>query len=157
MHFVGPDQLHGFETRRTTDIYPGDFTWSPDWSKTGFDGATDSRVLTDSGVVGRSVQLDYDEETTHQAVQEIYDCARREDGRPFFLQVSYTHPHDPYLCRQRHWDLYENIDIPAPRTGMLSGDDADAHSRRILARMALIMLTCRMTILPRRGAPIAGL
>ena len=134
MHFVGPDQLHGFETRRTTDIYPGDFTWSPDWSKTGFDGATDSRVLTDSGVVGRSVQLDYDEETTHQAVQEIYDCARREDGRPFFLQVSYTHPHDPYLCRQRHWDLYENIDIPAPRTGMLSGDDADAHSRRILAQ-----------------------
>ena len=134
MHFVGPDQLHGFETRRTTDIYPGDFTWSPDWSKTGFDGATDSRVLTDSGVVGRSVQLDYDEEITHQAVQEIYDCARREDGRPFFLQVSYTHPHDPYLCRKRHWDLYENIDIPPPRTSMLSGDDADPHSRRILAQ-----------------------
>src|SRR4051812_42880719 len=22
MHFVGPDQLHGFEERRTTDIYP---------------------------------------------------------------------------------------------------------------------------------------
>ena len=25
MHFVGPDQLHGFEERLTTDIYPGRF------------------------------------------------------------------------------------------------------------------------------------
>ena len=31
MHFVGPDQLHGFEERRTTDIYPADFGWTPDW------------------------------------------------------------------------------------------------------------------------------
>ena len=29
MHFVGPDQLHGFEERVTTDIYPGDFGWTP--------------------------------------------------------------------------------------------------------------------------------
>ncbi len=25
MHFVGPDQLHGFEERLTPDIYPADF------------------------------------------------------------------------------------------------------------------------------------
>ena len=31
MHFVGPDQLHGFEERRTTDIYPADFGWTPNW------------------------------------------------------------------------------------------------------------------------------
>jgi choline-sulfatase len=31
MHFVGPDQLHGFEERLTTDIYPSDFGWTPDW------------------------------------------------------------------------------------------------------------------------------
>ena len=85
MHFIGPDQLHGFETRRTSDIYPGDFAWTPDWSQSGFHGATDSRVLTDSGVCARSVQLDYDDDVTHQAVQEIFDCARRDDGRPFFL------------------------------------------------------------------------
>src|SRR6185437_13720076 len=27
MHFVGPDQLHGFQRRLTTDIYPEEFTW----------------------------------------------------------------------------------------------------------------------------------
>jgi len=31
MHFVGADQLHGFEERLTTDIYPADFAWVPDW------------------------------------------------------------------------------------------------------------------------------
>ena len=30
MHFVGPDQLHGFEERLTTDVYPSDFGWIPD-------------------------------------------------------------------------------------------------------------------------------
>ena len=32
MHFVGPDQLHGFEERLTTDIYPADFGWTPDYT-----------------------------------------------------------------------------------------------------------------------------
>jgi lipoprotein-releasing system ATP-binding protein len=31
MHFVGPDQLHGFEQRLTTDVYPADLDWTPDW------------------------------------------------------------------------------------------------------------------------------
>ena len=31
MHFCGADQLHGFEERLTTDIYPADFGWTPDW------------------------------------------------------------------------------------------------------------------------------
>ena len=33
MHFVGPDQLHGFEERVTTDIYPADFAWTPNWDQ----------------------------------------------------------------------------------------------------------------------------
>jgi choline-sulfatase len=35
MHFVGPDQLHGLEQRLTTDIYPADFGWTPDYRKPG--------------------------------------------------------------------------------------------------------------------------
>ena len=29
MHFVGPDQYHGFEERLTTEIYPADMSWTP--------------------------------------------------------------------------------------------------------------------------------
>ena len=35
MHFCGADQLHGFEERLTTDIYPADFGWTPDWQRPG--------------------------------------------------------------------------------------------------------------------------
>lgn len=31
MHFIGPDQLHGFEERLTPDIYPAGLDWTPDW------------------------------------------------------------------------------------------------------------------------------
>ena len=31
MHFIGPDQQHGFEERLVTDIYPADFAWTPNW------------------------------------------------------------------------------------------------------------------------------
>ena len=33
MHFCGPDQLHGYEQRLTTDIYPGDYGWSVNWDE----------------------------------------------------------------------------------------------------------------------------
>ena len=33
MHFVGPDQKHGFQERLTTDIYPADFGWAADWAE----------------------------------------------------------------------------------------------------------------------------
>ena len=31
MHFIGPDQLHGFEERLLPDVYPAGFDWMPDW------------------------------------------------------------------------------------------------------------------------------
>lgn len=31
MHFIGPDPVHGFNERITTDIYPANFAWTPDW------------------------------------------------------------------------------------------------------------------------------
>ena len=31
MHFIGPDQLHGFNERTVTDVYPSGFEWVADW------------------------------------------------------------------------------------------------------------------------------
>ena len=33
MHFVGSDQLHGYEQRLTSDIYPGDYGWTVNWDE----------------------------------------------------------------------------------------------------------------------------
>lgn len=130
MHFIGPDQLHGFEKRLTGDIYPADFEWAADWEATAYGGATDIRMLTQSGICARSVQIDYDDEITHRAVRELFDIARSDDERPFFFQVSYTHPHDPYLCLREHWDRYDDVYIPPPRIGEVPENEADSHSLR---------------------------
>ena len=134
MHFVGPDQLHGFEQRLTTDIYPADFGWTPDYRKPG------ERIdwwyhnlgsVTGAGVAEITNQLEYDDDVAHQAVQKLYDLSRGADDRPWCLTVSFTHPHDPFVARRKYWDLYTDcahLDAPPP----IPYADQDPHSRRIL-------------------------
>lgn len=118
MHFIGPDQHHGFERRLTTDIYPSGFNWTPDWRQSPCanpGSAVDQ--LKDSGTCDWSLQLDYDEEVHFRALGALRDLARaQEDDRPFFLCASFTHPHDPFCITPEWWNLYEHdrIDMPEP-------------------------------------------
>jgi choline-sulfatase len=134
MHFVGPDQLHGFEERLTTDIYPADFGWTPDYRKPG------ERIdwwyhnlgsVTGAGVAEITNQYEYDDDVTHQACQKLYDLSRGLDPRPWCLTVSFTHPHDPFVARRKYWDLYEGAPECEPPEG-LAYDDMDPHSKRLM-------------------------
>ncbi len=137
MHFVGPDQLHGFEERLTTDIYPADFGWTPDYRKPG------ERIdwwyhnlgsVTGAGVAETSNQMEYDDEVCFHAIQKLYDHARVSDDpdrRPWCLTVSFTHPHDPYVARRRYWDLYEDCPALEPEIGTIPYEDQDPHSQRL--------------------------
>ncbi len=138
MHFIGPDQYHGFERRLTPDLYPADFSWVPNWGDEGKRDTNDARSVTVSGTCERSVQIDFDELVTYQAIQHLYDIARSEDTRPFFLQVSFTHPHEPYLCRREFWNLYEDVDVPMPSVPALSESEHDAHSVRLLTDFGML-------------------
>ncbi|WP_226778893.1 choline-sulfatase [Oceaniglobus trochenteri] len=139
MHFIGPDQFHGFERRLTPDVYPADFSWVPRETGMKPSETNDTRGVTVAGQAERTVQMDYDDRATFEAVQYLYDVARdTEDDRPFFLQVSWTHPHDPFLCKPEHWDLYEGKDIPAPRTPALSKDEHDVHAARLLDNFSML-------------------
>ncbi|MBY6141495.1 sulfatase-like hydrolase/transferase [Leisingera daeponensis] len=71
MHFIGPDQFHGFEKRLTADLYPADFAWVPNWGNEGKRNTNDPRAVRIAGICERSVQIDYDEEITFKAVQHI--------------------------------------------------------------------------------------
>ncbi|WP_099864607.1 choline-sulfatase [Pararhizobium haloflavum] len=134
MHFVGPDQLHGFESRLTTDIYPADFGWTPDYRKPG------ERIdwwyhnmgsVTGAGVGEITNQLEYDDDVAHHAVAKIYDYARGKDQRPWHLTVSFTHPHDPYVARRKYWDLYADCDHLLPQVPAIPYAEHDPHSKRI--------------------------
>jgi choline-sulfatase len=136
MHFVGPDQLHGFEDRLTTDIYPADVDWTPDWSRPLDDPFpwyhTMESVLA-PGICNASMQTDYDEEVSFHAVRKLYEIARHRADQPFFLFVSFTNPHDPWEIPGRFWDLYRRDEIDLPAVPSLPLDSVDPHSRRLRA------------------------
>ncbi|MFZ1996096.1 MAG: choline-sulfatase [Solirubrobacteraceae bacterium] len=136
MHFVGPDQLHGFEERLTTDIYPADVDWTPDWSRPLQDPLpwyhTMESVLT-PGICAASMQTDYDDEVAFQAVRKLYEIARHRADQPYFLFVSFTNPHDPWEIPQRFWERYRRAEIDDPTVPSLPPDEVDPHSRRLRA------------------------
>ena len=138
MHFVGPDQLHGFEDRVTTDIYPADFGWVPDWEN------PDERIdlwyhnmssVKQAGVAAITNQLAYDDEVGTQAMRVLFDHARGEDERPLCLVASFIHPHDPYATRQKYWDLYADTEIAPPSVPRPTRQDA--HNARLEKVIAL--------------------
>jgi len=131
MHFVGPDQLHGFEERLTTDIYPADHAWTPDWE------LPDERIdkwyhnmdaVRQAGKAATTFQIEYDEETCFFARRKIFEYKMNKVD-PFCMVVSFIHPHDPYVARPEWWDLYDHdaIDMPAEPDAAM-----DPHSQRVM-------------------------
>ncbi len=131
MHFIGPDQVHGFNERITTDIYPANFAWTPDWvvgerfRPTGIN----PRAVVEAGVSARNLQVDYDDEVEHSGIQKIYDLARFNRDDPFLLWISFTHPHSPFVTHQRYWDLYDHDEIDMPKVAPIPVDELDTMSR----------------------------
>lgn len=132
MHFVGPDQLHGYEERITTDIYPSNYAWTPNWEVGEGDRPTGINLtgVTEAGTCARSLQLDYDEEVEYFATRKLYDLARFEK-RPFFLTVSFTQPHSPFVTRQEQWDKYDHEAIALPEVPQIPVEEMDPMSRWI--------------------------
>lgn len=137
MHFIGPDQMHGFEDRVTTDIYPSDFAWTPDWE------APDERIdkwyhnmqtVKESGLAHATFQIDYDDEVAFAAKRWLFDSARDKaagKAAPFAMVASFIHPHDPYVARPEWWNLYSDDDIEMPDF-VPALEDQDPFSRRLL-------------------------
>ena len=133
MHFIGPDQLHGFEERLTTDIYPANFSWTANWNASLTEpspaGATVRPVL-EAGPCIRSMQMDYDDEVSNKSVQKLYDLARNgESDKPFFVVSSFTHPHPPFTIHQNYWDMYDHNEIDLPNIEEIPLEQKDAGSQ----------------------------
>lgn len=128
MHFVGPEQQHGFRMRLTTDIYSSDFSWVKDeWiaiKETKGERCEEvmgqRRSYNAAAYDDQCVKIDqwhnclaYDEETHYRAVEYLRAQGRRRD-RPFLLCASYHHPHEPFWPPQADWDRYEGAQIDLP-------------------------------------------
>jgi choline-sulfatase len=132
MHFCGPDQLHGFEERLTTDIYPADYGWTPDWDhpRERPSWYHNMSSVIEAGLCVRTNQLDFDDEVVFTAERALYEIVRSHDKRPFLLVASLTHPHDPFAIPERYWNLYRDEDIDMPGAA-IARESLDPHSLRL--------------------------
>jgi choline-sulfatase len=117
MHFIGPDQLHGFRRRLTTDVFPAGMDWVPTQDPEGRfvrGGHAFNYVPPRVGVVDWTKFLSFDEETHFRALEFLRERARGARDEPFFLVASYHHPHDPFQVTRELWDLYDGAEIELP-------------------------------------------
>lgn len=117
MHFIGPDQCHGFRHRLTTDVFPANIDWVPVMDEDGnfpLGGHAHHYVPPNVGVRPWTKFLSYDEETHFRALEYIRERGRTQAEEPFFLVASYHHPHDPFHVTQELWDLYDGAEIAIP-------------------------------------------
>jgi choline-sulfatase len=147
MHFIGPDQLHGFEERPMTDIYPAGLDWIPDWQL-----ADDQRLpwyhdlgsVVRAGPVESTLQIEYDTEVIERACATL----AQPGPRPLLLVVSFTHPHDPYEVPREHWDRYRDAVIDPPA----APDPADdPPTRRLRAMVGEDRLSDEQVLRARRA------
>ena len=118
-HFIGPDQLHGFDARLTREIYPPTFIWTPDWLKpVAINYGSNISSVKESGSCQRSLQLDYDDTVLYESLKFLRGEARRQGddtASPFFLNVSFTHPHDPFYMPEKYLERIDSSKVEAPR------------------------------------------
>ncbi|MEI8243573.1 MAG: choline-sulfatase [bacterium] len=114
MHFVGPDQLHGFEERLITDIYPAAMDWTPDWSRGvyGNPGASGARLGRSGPCPSPTVEMQYDDTAQSRALAWLQARCATHQANPFLLCVSFTHPHDPFIITEPYWNRHGADDIP---------------------------------------------
>ena len=117
MHFIGPDQLHGFRRRLTTDVFPAGLAWVPVEDEDGRfvrGGHAHNYVPPNVGVRPWTKFLAFDEETHFRALEYLRGRADGSSPDPFLVVASYHHPHDPFHVTQELWDLYEDAEIDVP-------------------------------------------
>ena len=120
-HFIGPDQYHGFHERLTPCIYPTHFKFMHPWIKGPYwiEGTSVQLGLSKLGPSEINGQIDFDTMAQSRALEKLnryaVDRKSKPDQPPLFLNVSFTHPHDPYCAPQKFLDLYRGADIPMPK------------------------------------------
>lgn len=96
MHFVGPDQRHGYQRRLVGDITPSSICADNEEEIYGaFKRTSNQHVISikKSGG-GNSAVLQFDRDVTEAAKA----CLREKRDKPLFLTVGFYGPHCPYIA-----------------------------------------------------------
>lgn len=119
MHFVGPDQRHGYEKRFVGDLTSFFLGLDLGEERYGYLKGTPmpGRTAIEKSGKGCSSVLKYDEAVQQSACDYLRE---RSDNRPLFLTVGFFGPHPPYVGHEDLFDYYYRI---LPDTAPLTQDE----------------------------------
>jgi choline-sulfatase len=105
MHFIGPDQMHGFQRRLLSDVHgSGNPRLIANWDSPNPSSAAMDRSAFDESGPGDSTYQQYDDAVANRSAAYLAEAARHE--RPWALCASFITPHNPLIVRQQYWDQY---------------------------------------------------
>ena len=132
MHFIGPDQLHGYAERLVGDHGPNYVGGSPVDHGMLQGTAGPHRVSLEKSGFGQSAYQVHDEQVAAAAVDYIDQIGvqRRSGERltPFSLSVGLMLPHQPYVARKEDFNLYRDA-MTMPRNPEPLSDQVHPYFR----------------------------
>ena len=120
MHFIGPDQLHGFNRRPVEDSRVcGTSIDTTDWDEPDRPRSGSRKRLSQAGA-GRTRHIEHDEDVLASALELLANLPPREERAPLFLVVSFNAPHFPLRAPEHFEDYWpDNVDMPRIDAGEL--------------------------------------
>ena len=119
MHFVGPDQLHGFQERVGSDYTAYAFhcakinRYNPLTGLLGNGGRPDPLLEVGQGV---TCTQQMDKDTTAAATEWLQAYEESDVDGPFMMTVGYFSPHCPYIVEEEYYRKYLDRVTPAEGT-----------------------------------------
>ena len=134
-HFVGPDQLHGFQTQLARDLHAEVAHELYLWSDGTPTAASPWKHMERIGP-GSTLEIEVDDQVEAASLAYIRDPDRRQT--PWVLNASFIAPHFPFVVPQEYWEMYplESIDLPRTQAGSI--DDQHPVIERMRRMFGLI-------------------
>ena len=129
MHFVGPDQRHGFELRPVGEysaVHPGaERLGGPQFRDIPGSTSGQNRGSVEIAGTGRTSYQVFDETIAEATCRYLEDKASHRGSRPFAAVAGFVLPHCPFVAPADLFDYYyERVDIPASDGGELADEPA---------------------------------
>ncbi len=134
MHFIGPDQRHGFEKRLVGDLspqHPG--TPGPRMLPSLHGSTSQTRPAAIISGPGQTEYQVFDETVTDAACEFL---KARSDGRPLCMVVGFVLPHCPFVCpRHLYQEYYDKVQLPSLPDGHFDAVHPFVHDYRRLRQI----------------------
>ena len=140
MHFVGPDQRHGFEKRPLGEYmahYPGaDMLGAPVFQKIPSSTTGQDRHGVELAGVGRTSYNAFDEMVAESTCEYLEKKRSGNDKRPFMAVSGFMLPHCPFIAPKEMFDYYyERVDVPRPTPEELEREPQPIKNFKKLRRL----------------------